>query len=95
VQLNFCTKDKATEECLRKAYVLYLWLNTLYEATFLREPDGGNHESALIARIGSKAFKTYMHYMQIEMPIILYAHHIAYSQRDKPCHEFYTDIGFD
>ena len=57
--LKFCDKDD--QECdIRRAYLLYFWIETLVEKTFQRQQDGGNMELGIIPTLGATAFEQNM-----------------------------------
>ena len=53
--------------------MLYLWLETLYAETYVRQGDGGNKTVAAIASLGYEGFQNYMAAMRLEFPLMVYA----------------------
>ena len=42
---------------VKHVYMLYLWMDTLFNETFQRASEGGNVELGVIPTLGSLAFK--------------------------------------
>jgi hypothetical protein len=72
--LGFCNSLDPKKCENKKAYMVYLWLNTLYKNTFMREPEGGNLQMGIVPTLGSAGFLQWMTVMRFEFPAIVYAH---------------------
>ena len=75
---GFCNKTGdvvKVQDCeVKEVYMMYLWMDTLVKETFQREREGGDVEMGVIPTLGSTAFKQYMEYMSLELPLIVHAH---------------------
>ena len=69
--LKFCNDSQNCDN--KQVYMLYLWMETLYEETYLTKRAGGSVDIASIATVGSKAFDKYFTIMRLEFPPMLYA----------------------
>ena len=88
----FCNETKGCD--IRRAYMLWLWMDTLYSHTFQRVQDGGNLELGVMPSLGSLAFEQSIDTMHLEFPLILYAHLLQNhtSEASSTCASFYESF---
>ena len=75
--------------------MLYLYLDTLYNQTFLIYDERNNNtkqtdlEIAIISTMGSKTLKKFINYMKLEFPIIFATEIMNYEKAKSYCLKFY------
>lgn len=80
----------------KHVYMLYLWIDTLYQQTFQRIPEGGNLEYGVAPTLGATSFNQWMNVMRFEFPVIVYAHALqSTTAKDAKCPDVYTGFGFN
>jgi len=96
--LRYCQANE-TDGCqvdLRRPYMLYLWLETLYAETYVREREGGNKTLAAIASLGYEGYENSTITMRLEFPLMVYAveflHAIQTKHPNWTCAEFYVHL---
>ena len=66
--------DTASQElAAKRAYMLYLWMNTTWSLTFEQAQNGGNYQIGVIGTLGATAYYEVMTTMQLEFPMLLMA----------------------
>ena len=57
----------------KRVYLIWLWMQTLWNQTFARKPDGGSFQMGVIGTLGATAFSTEMTTMSLEFPMLTVA----------------------
>jgi hypothetical protein len=55
--------DEGTEHsgiAVKRTYMIWLWMTTLWDQTFARKPDGGSYQMGIIGTLGATALSTEM-----------------------------------
>ena len=100
VDLGFCEAAEAKNDTCdtRRAYMLWLWLDTLFHQTFERTQDGGNLELGVMPSLGALSFEQNMNIMHLELPLIVYGHllidHTVHPANQTACSANYLAYGF-
>ena len=61
----------------KRAYMIWLWLNTAYQQSFEQVQNGGSYQSGVNSKLQAKAFQDVMTNMQLEFPMLTIAQQIA------------------
>ena len=77
----------------KRAYMIWLWMTTLWDQTFARMPDGGSFQMGVIGTLGATALSTEMTTMSLEFPMLTVAKRVEINVNetsDFTCEGFYT-----
>ena len=79
----------------KRAYMLWLWMQTAYDLTFARyqnEPIPGSFQIGVIGTLGATAFSVEMTTMSLEMPMLTLATQMAldFESSGLTCQDMYT-----
>lgn len=58
---------------VQQTYLIWLWLWTGHQQTFMRQSDGGNAQTGIMAKLGALAANNAFTNMKIEFPLLILA----------------------
>ena len=75
----------------KRAYLIWLWMTTLWDQTFARVQDGGSYQIGIIGTLGATAFSQEMTTMNLEFPMLTIAQQLNLTLGSQQCEEFYIN----
>ena len=90
---TFALNDPDSNIGSKRAYLLWLWMQTAWDLTFARtQTPGGSFQIGVIGTLGATAFSTEMTTMSLEFPMLTLSSVVAQDFKDSglDCSGFYT-----